>query len=74
MRPYEPPSARSFGTPETPSQLRMSSAINSYPLNAKYKAIGMRALREVESLLISMRNNLVNVQVPAVQLNAPPEI
>ena len=63
IRPFEPPSARLFGTPETQSQLRMSSAINNYPLNAKYKAIGMRALREQESPLISMLNTRLNAQV-----------
>ena len=74
MRLYEPPNARSFGTPETPSQIQMPSAINNYLLNAKYKAIGMRALRESEFRLISMLNTRLNAQVPAVQLNAPPKI
>ena len=52
----------------------MSSAINNYPLNAEHKAIGMQVLRESESPLISMLNTRLNAQVPAVQLNAPPEI
>ena len=47
---------RVYGTPETPSQLRMSFAINNYPLNAKNKTIGMRALRESESPQLLMLN------------------
>ena len=42
VRPYEPPSARSFGTLETPSQLAMSSAINDYPLNVKMIKVNCR--------------------------------
>ena len=68
VRPYEPPSARSFGTPDTPSQFRI--AINKYPLNAKYKAIGMRALRESGLPLISMLNTRPNAQVPEVQFDS----
>ena len=55
----------------------MSSAINKCSLNAKYKAIEMRVLKENGSPLISMLNTRLIAQVPAVQLNSanvPPEI
>ena len=70
MPSYQPPSAHTFGTPATPSDIRMHKVVNRYPETAKNKAIRQRQLRENGSPIIAMLNFVLNSHVPEVQFDS----
>ena len=63
---YQQPSVSKYDTTETPSYLKMCTAIRKYPEAAKNKATGLEQLRESGSSMITMLNFGLKIYVSGV--------